>query len=317
MSLTHHGGRLSDACARFGGKPADWLDLSTGINPNPWQPPATPLDWHALPDPQDLAHLEQVAAAYFETDPALCLAVPGSESALRALGQILALPGTHQPLSYSTHAAAFPPREGSGPAARIIANPNNPDGALTSRETLLTTLAQQEEKNGWLIVDEAFADCAPEHSIADKVHEDRRLIVTRSFGKFFGLAGVRLGFVLAPTTQLAQLRALQGDWPVSTAALAFGSAAYADASWIAHARAALPTTAARLDALLLRHALTAKGACPLFRLIETPSAADIFTTLARRQILTRPFADHPHLLRLGLPRDDTAFTRLEEALRHG
>jgi cobalamin biosynthetic protein CobC len=317
MSLTHHGGRLNEARALFGGDAADWLDLSTGINPNPWQPSVTRLDWRALPDPQDLTRLEHTAATYFGADPSLCLAVPGSESALRALGHILSLPGIHQPLTYSTHSAAFPPGESTGPTARIIANPNNPDGALTPRETLLTALAQQEESNGWLIIDEAFADCAPEHSIADHVSEDRRLIITRSFGKFFGLAGLRLGFVLAPSALLTKLRALQGDWPLSTAALTFGTQAYADTSWTAQTRATLPATAARLDALLLRHGLKPQGACPLFRLLETSAATDLFTTLAHNHILTRPFATHPNLLRLGLPKDDQAFTRLDKALRHG
>lgn len=315
--LPEHGGRLVDARARFGGAPGEWLDLSTGINPNAWTPAHDgALDWRALPDPRDLARLERTAAAYFGPDPDLCLAVPGSEAGLRALGRVLGLPGIHLPLCYGTHVEAFPAPEpmGAAPSVLVLGNPNNPDGALAARGALLAALEAQERRGGWLLVDEAFADCAPEWSIAGEVAERRRLIVTRSFGKFFGLAGVRLGFVLAPAELLAQLRQLQGEWPVCAAALAFGSAAYADAPWIARTRGELPAAAARLDAVLARRGLDPRGSCPLFRLVETERAQDLFAALARRQILTRPFADHPHLLRLGLPADAAALARLDAAL---
>lgn len=311
---TTHGGRLGDARARFGGAAADWLDLSTGINPNAWSSADEPeLDWRALPDPRELARLEQAAAAYFGADPALCLAVPGSEAGLRALARLLGLPGLHLPLSYGTYAEAFAAAS-NGPSVLVVGNPNNPDGGIMTREALLAALEQQERSSGWLIVDEAFADCTPEWSIAGEVAEDRRLIVTRSFGKFFGLAGVRLGFVLAPPALLAELRHLQGEWPVCVAALSFGLAAYADAPWIARTRAALPVAAARLDAVLTRHGLAPHGGCPLFRLAETADAHDLFAALARRHVLTRPFTGHANLLRFGLPADASALARLDAAL---
>ncbi|MET1754333.1 threonine-phosphate decarboxylase [Novosphingobium sp. RD2P27] len=321
--LPFHGGRISDACARFGGKAEDWLDLSTGINPNAWPPPdfASP-DWRALPDPGELARLESTAAAYFGTDPSLCLAVPGSEAGLRAVARILRLPARHLPLTYSTHKQAFAHAEpitgiegaGRSPSVLVLANPNNPDGALIPREVLLAALEKQERYSGWLIVDEAFVDCAPEWSVADCVTENRRLIVTRSFGKFFGLAGVRLGFVLAPSDVLAQLRQMQGEWPVCAAALSFGTRAYADSDWIARTRAALPAAAAQLDEVLVRHGLARRGGSPLFRLVEASRAAQVFTALANLRILTRPFADHPQLLRFGLPRDVEDLARLDTAL---
>lgn len=314
---TIHGGRLADALAQFGGEAGDWLDLSTGINPNAWTPlhGAVP-DWSALPDPRELAHLEGAAAAYFGVDPELCAAVAGSEAGLRALGRLLSLPGLHLPLCYGTYAQAFaaPGTTSRVPSVLVVGNPNNPDGAIMAREALFAALARQEESGGWLIVDEAFADCAPEWSIAGEVAEDRRLIVTRSFGKFFGLAGVRLGFVLAPTALLAELRHLQGEWPVCAAALSFGTAAYADAPWAARTRAALAASAAYLDDVLVRHGLIPRGGCSLFRLTETAAARDLFTALARRHILTRPFADHPRLLRFGLPADAVALARLDAAL---
>ena len=312
---THHGGRLSDARARFGGEPGDWLDLSTGINPNSWAPPsALEIDWRALPDPSALAELERMAAAYFGADPDLCLAVPGSEAGLRALGEILKLPGRPLPLCYSTHVQAFSGlARANGVSVQVIGNPNNPDGALMSRAALLEALDRQQASGGWLLVDEAFVDCMPEWSVASEVAENRRLIVTRSFGKFFGLAGVRLGFVLAPSRLLARLRQLQGEWPICAAGLSFGTA-YADTAWIERTRIELPLAAQRLDAVLARHGMTARGECPLFRLVDTPSAHELFEILAHQHILTRPFAGHPHLVRFGLPGDAAQLARLDEAL---
>lgn len=317
-----HGGRLSAARARFGGGLGDWLDLSTGINPRPWPiSGSTGPDWHALPDPGDLARLERIAAAYFGADPELCLAVPGSETGLRALAGVLGLPGLHSHLSYGTYAQAFPrsgrAKAGTEPSVLVLGNPNNPDGAVTAREVLLRALERQESRNGWFVVDEAFVDFAPELSIAVEVAEDRRLIVTRSFGKFFGLAGLRLGFVLAPSFVLAGLRQLLGEWPIGAAALSFGTQAYADATWIARTRDDLRLAAERLDHVLSRRGLNPRGNCPLFRLVDTDAAPALFASLARRRILTRPFADHPRLLRFGLPADAAALERLDAALRDG
>lgn len=308
---------MSDARAQFGGTFADWLDLSTGINPRPWKPTGEiVIDWQALPDPAELAALERTAAAHFQADPALCLAVPGSEIALRALAQILQLPGRHLPLCYSTHREPFvkPADEQDHRCVLVLGNPNNPDGAILSREEVLEALQQQERDDGWLIVDEAFADCAPQCSVADQVAKGKRLIVTRSFGKFFGLAGMRLGFVLAPEDVLARLRQLQGEWPVNGAALAVGARAYADASWIDATRLKLTEAATRLDAVLLNHGLAPRGDCPLFRLVETERAQALFEALAQRWILTRPFAEHPSLLRFGLPRDAKTLARLDAVL---
>jgi len=321
-----HGGRLAEVCAHFGGASEDWLDLSTGINPDAWPgTTAQPIDWRGLPDPSDLDRLERRASRYFGIDPALCCAVPGSEVGLRLIARIIGLPGLHLPLAYGTHAGAFTQADpvasaallSAEPAAFVIANPNNPDGRLTSPETLFSALEHQEANGGWLVVDEAFADCQPEWSIAPHVAGGRRLIVLRSFGKFFGLAGVRLGFAIAPPALLKNLRRLLGDWPVCAAALSFGLAAYDDDEWIAAARRDLPVRAARLDGVLRRHRLAPMGECPLFRLVNTPDAHTLFNKLAEQRILTRPFAAHPRLLRFGLPDGDVALARLDRALAKG
>lgn len=319
---TWHGGNLAAAKRRFGG--GDWIDLSTGINPLPW-PDANriPIDWQRLPDRDALAELEAVAAAFFGADPHHVCAVPGTEIGLRLAGRLIGGEARHAAPSYRTHSEMI---AGSLAAADadlavqggtiILANPNNPDGRILAPEALDALLATRGDA-GWLLVDEAFADCDPAPSIAARIADDRRLLVFRSFGKFFGLAGVRLGFVLGPEPFLQDLRAMLGAWPLSAAAIAIGTAAYADTDWIAAARRRLPGRAAALDAILTGAGYRPQGACPLFRLIETEAAPALFDRLVRRAILARPFADQPHWLRLGLPADDEALARLAAALADG
>lgn len=321
----HHGGRVDVAARTFGGAPEDWLDLSTGLNPRPWPiPQACVPDWHALPDPQTLARLEAAAARHFGVDPALSCAVPGSETALRLLARLLARPGRALVPSYRSHVEAFaasrPIAFGAVPEggeAVVLANPNNPDGILRGPAEVLDWAEDIARRDGWLIVDEAFADCHAGMSVAGDVCADGRLIVLRSFGKFFGLAGLRLGFVLAPPAVLAALRDAMGSWPIHAAALEIGAAAYADTGWIAATRQDLPVRAGKLDALLRRHGLAPQGACPLFRLITGCAAADVFERLARRHILVRPFASFPGWLRFGVPAEDAALARLDAALGDG
>jgi cobalamin biosynthetic protein CobC len=316
--LTGHGGRLDEAAALYPDVAQPWLDLSTGINPDPYQP-ERPLevDARALPDRASLRALEAAAARHFGIDPACVAAVPGSELALRLLPSLGLPPIASLTPSYATHGAiadrlldAPAPLAG---ATLLLANPNNPDGRLIAPETLLALARKQGSNGGWLVVDEAFADAVPGSSILPHLRPDDPVLVLRSFGKFFGLAGLRLGFVVAPTRRIGSIRRFLGDWPVSAHAIAFGRAAYADTAWIGVTASRLRLRAAALDALLARHGLTAKGTCPLFRLVETPDAAILFDRLARAGILVRPFADRPHWLRFGLPADDEALARLDRA----
>lgn len=324
-AFIHHGGRLAEAALRFGGEPRDWLDLSTGLNPVPWPIAGAPAtDWTALPDPDALAALEAEAARHFGSDPAFTCAVPGSETALRLLAGMLDRPGRALVPAYRTHAEAFAtsrpiafaetPQDGE---VVVLANPNNPDGLLRAPADMLDWQARIARTGGWLIVDEAFADCHPEASVAAEVGTGSRFIVLRSFGKFFGLAGLRLGFVIAPPSLAARLRLLLGSWPVHAAALTIGRAAYADAEWTARTRADLPRRAAALDAVLERSGLAPQGACPLFRYLTGCDAQALFARLAEARILTRPFAERPDTLRLGVPADPAALDRLSRALRHG
>ena len=298
--FAEHGGRIDRARAAM---PAvrDWIDLSTGLAPwsYPAQVDAAMLE--RLPDPAALAALEQSAAAAFGSDPALTVAVPGSDLALRLLGQML--PGRAAVLGrgYSGHVAMWPvtPERIAAPencdaGTLILARPNNPDGAMIAVERLPRT--------GTVIVDEAFVDATPSDSLAGE--ETPGLIVLRSFGKFYGLAGLRLGFVIAPEGVCASLRHLLGDWPIGSMAITIGTAAYRDTAWQSAQRERLHVAMARLDALLTAAGLTIAGGTAFFRLVEAPARDALFAHLLAAGILTRPFTDRPHHLRLGLPRDD-------------
>lgn len=323
MSWTWHGGGLAAARAHFGDADAPWLDLSTGINPHGWPgADGIGIDWQRLPEAAQIAALEQAAADHFGVPASHVCAAPGSEMALRITGALLPGPARHIAPAYRTHGAMI---AGSTPATRdaipdgatlILANPNNPDGQLLPRAQMRDLLIRRAP-DSWLLVDEAFADCDPSASIASHIGDSERLIVFRSFGKFFGLAGVRLGFVLGPRHLIARIRDAIGSWPVSAAAIAIGTAAYSDHAWIAATRQRLFADAAALDSMLARIGIAAKGACPLFRLLTVDDATATFERLTSRAILTRPFELQPHWLRIGLPADAEALDRLEAALRDG
>lgn len=298
-----HGGRLEAAARRWPDAPRPWIDLSTGVNPLPFPAPrASRAERAGLPDPQRLAQLEAAAAAAFGADPERVAAVAGVEAAIRLLPMVLgARSAAIAEPTYASHADAWMQAGaelrawGAAAEADVVVNPNNPDGRTTSPTELLTRL----DAGGWLVVDESFGDLAPELSVAATKHP--KLVVLRSFGKFYGLAGLRLGFVVAAAPVIARLRALLGDWPVCADAIAAGLAAYADAAWAARARIRVAREAARLDRALERANFTIVGGTSLFRLAQAPDASDRFDALGRAGVLTRPFADRPTWLRFGLP----------------
>lgn len=323
-----HGGRLGAARTAWPDAPEPWLDLSTGINPWPYPiEKIEPEAWSRLPDPQELAALEASMASSFGVVPGRVVACAGSEAALRLL-PVLRAPGARVGIvgpTYGSHADAW-----AGGTSRlaplesllaeidsldvlVVVRPNNPDGAMVDPAVLEAAARSLAARGGWLVLDEAFADAMPGASLAD-CRWAGEVIVLRSFGKCWGLAGVRLGAVIAPPALAARLRKLLGDWPVSGPAIAIGRRAYADRDWLATARLHLAEAAARLDGLLARRGLAAGGACPLFRLVENPRAAALHIHLARRGILTRAFADRPNRLRIGLPGLESDWARLAGAL---
>ncbi|MDG5489848.1 aminotransferase class I/II-fold pyridoxal phosphate-dependent enzyme [Sphingomonas sp. BGYR3] len=321
-----HGGRLDRARALLP-EVAEWTDLSTGIAPWPYPVRIDAGCMTALPDPADLSRLETVAARVFGTSPDRVAAVPGTDIALRLIGTVLDGPAAYRAPGYSGHRAMWPAGQAAsfgGPdlgdlndlSGRdghvILARPNNPDGWIADRAALLALAERLAARGRVLIVDEAFADAEPDDSLAG--HDVPGLIVLRSFGKFFGLAGLRLGCVIAAPKMLARVRALLGDWPVAAPALVAGLAAYADAAWQAAQRARLINGSQRMADLIAGHGLIIRGRTPYFTLIESGDRDALFDHLIRAGILTRPFADQPHWLRIGLPGKEADWTRLQRAL---
>ncbi|WP_349572407.1 threonine-phosphate decarboxylase CobD [Azotobacter salinestris] len=324
--MLEHGGRLRAAAQRYGIPPGDWLDLSTGIAPEPWSVPPLPPDaWARLPEDDD--GLAEAACACYGA--AHALPVAGSQAAIQALPALFAAGrvGVLAP-SYAEHAQAWQRAghqlirlAGGEIEARldeldvlVLANPNNPTGERFEPSRLLDWQARLARRGGCLLVDEAFMDCTPEYSLAAHSHR-RGLVVLRSFGKFFGLAGIRLGFVLAEAALLARLHERLGPWTVSGPARALGLQALGPASGAARAQRAgqLQAAGQRLAGLLSAQGLAPAGGTALFQWVRTSEAARLHDFLARRGILVRRF-DEPASLRFGLPADETGWQRLAWAL---
>jgi cobalamin biosynthetic protein CobC len=326
-----HGGDIDFATTRYGTPTDGWLDLSTGVSPHPYPAPAIgagPLT--RLPGGSQLGVVLTAArAAYRVPDAVAVAATPGTEIALRLL-PFVSPPGPVAVVSptYPSHGEAWGNAgravtmvgsvEDGPPNAVVVvlANPNNPDGRRTEPVTLTALAARLAARQGLLVVDEAFADVVPELSVIPH-GGDLPIVVLRSFGKFFGLPGLRLGFVVGHPSIVARLASLLGDWPVSSTALAIGSAALGDTAWQTAAQSRLATDAARLRGLLERHGLTVLGGTGLFVLAETADALTLHERLARAGIWTRAFADHPTWLRFGLPAGGEGFDRLDRALLQG
>jgi cobalamin biosynthetic protein CobC len=308
-----HGGGLDAAIARFGGTRADWVDLSTGINPEPFPLPDIPRDaWTALPDSGAFEALEAAARAFWSVpEDAGVLAAPGA-SALIARIPALATPGTVRiaQATYNEHAAAFDQAgwrvQRDGPAeARVVVHPNNPTGDFWTWEDAGARLT---------VIDESFCDIAPETSHVQDRAGAPGVLILKSLGKFWGLAGLRLGFVIGDPDLVAPLREMLGPWPVSGPALVAGRAALEDRLWADETRARLDGDAARLDALMSGAGAAVLGGTPLFRLYEVGDAAEWQAGLAQGRVWSRVFPYASGWLRLGLPPADR-WDQLEAALR--
>lgn len=303
-----HGGGIDAACSRYGGVRADWLDLSTGINPVPFPlPDLTAEAWTALPD--RVARDTLVAAArraWSVPEAAAVLPVPGTSAAIARIPALVAPGVVHIPgPTYNEHANAFAAQGwrlgGDGASACVIVHPNNPDGRLwpEAPDAPLT------------IIDESFCDLFPDQSLIDRAARPGTLVL-KSMGKFWGLAGLRLGFVIGDPGLVCRLDSLVGPWPVSGPALAIGAAALSDTDWSTTTRTRLQRDADRLDALLAPH-VQIVGGTALYRLCSSENAQDLHHRLAQSRILTRVFPWDARLIRVGLPPAD-GWARLEAAL---
>jgi cobalamin biosynthetic protein CobC len=322
-----HGGDLDAARRLFPDAPEPFIDLSTGINPHSYPLPQLSSDLFArLPTPAALARLVGVAArAYGAPSPAHVVAAPGTQILLPLVTGLVP-PGRAAVLgpTYAEHLrVAALAGHGAQEVAEIgelatadlaiVVNPNNPDGRIVDRDVLLA-LADRRSRGGLLIVDEAFADVAPAGTSLASDVAGGNIVVLRSFGKFFGLAGLRLGFALAAPDLAARLTAVLGPWAVSGPAIAIGEMALADAAWAQATRAMLAREAQQLDEILRGAGLAIVGGTSLFRLARHEAADELFRHLGRAGICVRRFPEQPTWLRFGLPRGDDAWQRLRAAL---
>ena len=315
-----HGGDIDRAAATFGA--GDWIDLSTGINRRPWPVRDLPAQaWRALPTAAASDRLRQVAAGWFGCDAAQVLPIAGASAAIQMIPRILP-PGRAAVLSpsYNEHEASLraagwqvvpvgQTRDMAGADLAVVVNPNNPDG----REWRPQALARLAGTVGHLVVDESFADPRPDLSLAAAMPDNA--LVLRSFGKFWGLAGLRLGFVLARPGLLDRISDLAGPWAVSGPALHVGAQAMADRAWADATTLYLSEAALRLDRLAVAAGWRMAGGTHLFRLYDTGDAAAAQDRLARAHIWTRRFPWSDRLLRLGIPGDPAEWDRLTAALR--
>lgn len=322
--MLEHGGRLRNAARQYGIAEADWLDLSSGLAPWPFDVPAIPLRaWARLPETDD--GLEQAACDYYGA--AQVLPVAGSQMAIQLLPRLrrAGKVGVLSPC-YAEHAEAW---RRSGYIVRevleqeveffldsldvlVVVNPNNPTGLSLTPARLLDWHARLARRGGWLVVDEAFMDNTPQLSLAPHAHQVG-LIVLRSFGKFFGLAGVRLGFVLAERKLLKLLAEQVGPWAVSGPTRVLGQACLRDTEGHTRQRIRSDEASERLAALLERYGFKPQGGCALFQWLITEHAETLHAFMARRGILLRLFT-HNSSLRFGLPADAAEEARLEHAL---
>lgn len=358
--MLEHGGRLLEMAGRIGIPAARWLDLSTGINPRGYPVPALPaeawhLAWHRLPEEED--GLAQVAADYYRAPPATTvLPIAGTQAAIQALPRVLAGAGAGAgvsaeaatkplrvavaSLTYNEYAHAWRkaghavtvqpyaqlPNAATDADVVIVCQPNNPTGELIEPKQVAQMAYTLARRNGWLVIDEAYADAAPTTSVLPHIAATdwRRVIVLRSLGKFFGLAGARAGFAISTPEVIAALRDELGPWPLSGPARVVAAQALGDSAWQHDARLFLHNMAQRLDdCLTTRLGVAATGAA-LFRWCAFRQADALHEHLARAGILVRKFSapssatpgDAHSLpsLRFGLPANETQLARLDHAL---
>lgn len=305
-----HGGGLDAAIAQYGGDRASWLDLSTGINPVPYPiPQFSPDAWTALPDRGAFTRLYDAARDFWRVpQSAGIIGATGASAIIASLPHVLPRGTVHIPgPTYNEHAAAFTAAgwqiSDQAADAMVAVHPNNPDGKFWQADRLTTPIT---------IIDESFCDVTPDQSL---IHLAARpgTIVLKSFGKFWGLAGLRLGFAIGDPAMIAKLTDLLGPWQVSGPALSIGACALSDPGWADATRARLTGDAARLDQTVAAAGASVIGGTSLFRLYQVADARAFQHQLAQHHVWSRIFPYAPDWLRLGLPAPDQ-WGQLEAAL---
>ena len=328
-----HGGALDAAARHFNIAKERWLDLSTGINPLPWpQPKPFPTisqdAWTRLPEEGAEADLLSAAALYYGAPaPKNVVSAPGSQSLIALLPRLFSNPlsvtvieptyGEHAPSwtagGHNVRAIGDLSGLSNSDDVLVLCNPNNPDGRRWQADTILSLLGGAQKENPLIVVDEAYGDTDPRLSLASQVNR-QNIIVLRSFGKFFGLGGARLGFALSAAPMAEKIRVALGPWAVSGPATAIATKALGDQGWIQATRTRLTTQRKKLDQILKSARLDVVGGTDLFCLVRHSGAAALFAHLCTNAILVRAFPAMPDRLRFGVPGNEVALHRLRDAL---
>lgn len=308
-----HGGGLDTAINRYGGQRDEWIDLSTGINPNPYRAPNIPLYfWQTLPDKNAQNSLISAAKKFWNVpDRAGITSASGVSSIIAMLPMISG--GQNVSIEHPTYnefAAAYHAHGkcvSKDASVQIVVHPNNPDGRLINRNEIL------DRHQNLTIIDESFCDICPEKSLID-LTANEGFIVLKGMGKFWGLAGLRLGFAIGSGQLLRDLQSLLGPWNISGPAQFIGQQMLTDYDWANATRISLSAMVERMDKMLSKSHIKIAGGCDLFRLAHVMNATGLHTHLCKHKILTRVFPYSENWIRFGLPANDDQFRRLHHAL---
>lgn len=308
-----HGGGLSAAIEQYGGTRHDWLDLSTGINPNPYPVPDIPLHfWHVLPDDAPQKQLLDAARRFWNVPDGAAIVPASGVSAI--ISQLPHLTTASQVdilnPTYNEFAAAFSERDWAlqkNAPVQVRVHPNNPDGQIFSREEI------ENNHNRLTVIDESFCDVCPEHTMID-LAEHPNYIILKGTGKFWGLAGLRLGFAMTTPDLAEKITRQLGPWNISGPAQFIGQKALSDTTWVHETRENLASMAKQLRNILEQFDMIVIGGTDLFQLAETTSAKRLHDHLCRHHILTRIFPYSEKWIRLGLPANADDLSRLNDAL---
>ncbi len=327
ISAPTHGGRILDAAAHFGIPEEEWLDLSTGISPFSYPVPPLPGSvWQCLPDHQ---YRKLLCVAYNYYGSQSLLAAPGSQFFIETLpllwptSKVAILSPTYQEYAYQWSRQGHHVLELTQETIErdleqydvlVVVRPNNPTTEQIDLIQLRDWQQRLAKRGGWLIVDEAFiepllADGEPSLIAPEPLDG---LIVLRSVGKFFGLAGIRLGFIWSTPELLAQIEAKQLLWHLSGPTVWAGIHALQDRCWQSRTCEKIRTASTRLQKLLQSKGYNVQNG-GLYCYIPHQQARTIYESLAQRSILVRLF-EQPAALRIGLPAQEADWQRLSTAL---
>ena len=312
--MIEHGGNLDKAISFYGGKESEWIDLSTGINPNSYPIPKLSIsDWRSLPTKTEIKDLESIIKSKQKISSEIIM-VPGAQMAINFLPFLLKGEGTEVRIltpTYNEYNYCFTNTGFKVNSCQkfnqlfnsdiaIIVNPNNPDGKIYE----INELFELSKSVKILIVDESFIDSVECDSIVNQLNEDvSNIIVIRSFGKFFGLAGLRLGYVFSGKEIIRKFKRFFGPWQISKMSVKIATIAFSDDVWIKKTKNNLNEKANAIDNLMKKINWKITGGTNLFRLYSTSNSDLAQKLLAEKFIWSRKFSYSKKWIRLGIPNE--------------